>query len=263
MTYTKHDWSVVYPLLYQGVSLNKISSKLGINKSTVYYHYRKLFGKRYKDIIFEFNSDEEIGEFIGVFVGDGCYSKSKYSHYNISFFFSGDETQYVDSFSDFLLKSLGKRPLQYTSPSGPNKIILRYSSRPLIDFIMNYVYWGETRKSKSVSLRNDVHSYSREFHIGFIRGLLDTDGYAGKYRQVVFSTASPYLNTQTKEILDRFGIRYTQYINTYANNKKMKKTGGKWGPQYNLNIRGPHAVELIHLLHPRNQKRIRRWALPS
>ena len=80
---------------------------------------------------------------------------------------------------------------------------------------------------------------------------------------MVFSTASPYLNTQTKEILDRFEIQYVQYINTYENNKKMKRTGGKWGPQYSLYISGPHAVALIRLLRPRNSKRVRPWSLPS
>jgi len=263
MKYSKHNWSSIYPLLYQGISLNKISSKSNINKSTLYYHYRKIFGRRNRDITFGFSSDENIGEFIGVFVGDGCYSRSKYYHHNVSFFFSGDETQYVDSFSDFLLKNLDKRPQRYISPSGPNKIVLRYSSKRLIDFIWNYVSWGGDRKSRSVSLRGNVSSYSREFRIGFIRGLLDTDGYAGKYRQVTLSTASPYLNLQVKEILDGFRIEYLQYINTYANSKKMKITGGNWGPQYNLNICGDYAVGLIHLLRPRNQKRIRAWALPS
>ena len=234
-----------------------------MNKSTLYYHYRKLFDKRTKDIVINFVSDEEIGELIGVFVGDGGYSIDKYGHYHISFYFSADEVPYTESISNFLSKRLGKAPNRYICPSCPSKIILRYSSKLLIGFIKSYISWNGAKKSKSVSLQGTIGSYPDSFCIGFIRGLLDTDGYAGKYRRVTLSTASPYLNSQTKEILDRFGIRYTQYINTYANNKKMKKTGGKWGPQYNLNIRGPHAVELIHLLHPRNQKRIRRWALPS
>ena len=80
----KKLWPYIYNMLNEGRSLNRISRQLSLNKSTVYYHYRKIFGKKTKDVNIAYVSDNKIGEFVGAFAGDGCYFKGKNYHYTIT-----------------------------------------------------------------------------------------------------------------------------------------------------------------------------------
>lgn len=75
-------------LIKEGKSLNHISSLTNKNKSTLYHHYKKLMGKKNKDIELNFSDDDFIGELIGLFVGDGYlfYNKKKWNLFN-SFIF--------------------------------------------------------------------------------------------------------------------------------------------------------------------------------
>ena len=62
----------------ENVSINNISKELNLAKSTIYYHYKKIKGKKPKEIEFNFRSEKEIGEFLGIFSGDGNFTLTNY-----------------------------------------------------------------------------------------------------------------------------------------------------------------------------------------
>jgi len=250
----RKQWSDIYYMLKEGRSLNEISRKLGLNKSTIYYHYRKIFDKKNKEINIKRAPDNKIGEFIGAFAGDGCYSKDKNYHHTVTFHFSSDEMNYVNSFKNLLQNIFGKEPCIYKQG---NKIVIQYRSKKMIEFIRKYLRWIGKR-TKTVALCGGINRYSNEFLIGFLRGNLDTDGYVSKRKVVTFSTASEKLNKQIKNILDKLNIKYSEYIDTYVNNKKRIKTGGSWGPQYRIDIKGIDGTRLLQKIEPHNPKRIRK-----
>ena len=57
-------------MIKNDLSLNKISQKLHVAKSTIYHHYLKIKGKQIKNVVIP-KDNKILGEFLGVFAGDG------------------------------------------------------------------------------------------------------------------------------------------------------------------------------------------------
>jgi len=70
--------------LKKGVSINQISKEIGLAKSTIYHHYKKINGKKFVEPVFESNLSKEEGELLGIIIGDGSLLHYKeYGHYRI------------------------------------------------------------------------------------------------------------------------------------------------------------------------------------
>ena len=52
-------------------SINKISKELFLAKSTIYYYYRKIKGRKYKKLGIVTKYSKKEGEIVGIFAGDG------------------------------------------------------------------------------------------------------------------------------------------------------------------------------------------------
>ncbi len=59
-------------LIKNNNSIPKISKKLNVSKSTVHHHYKKIKGPKYKKTVIP-KEDSILGEFLGVFSGDGGF----------------------------------------------------------------------------------------------------------------------------------------------------------------------------------------------
>lgn len=192
-------------LIIQGSSLNKINKITGINKSTLYYHYKKIKGRKYSLVTFSESNPEIIGEFMGIFAGDGnfYFLKDKY-RYKITITIGFYEKKYAHILYAFLTRLFSKSPRMYTYPER-GIIILEYYSLPIYSLIYKYLKWEEN-KTKTIRLR-DINNQTRDFLKGFLRGLFDTDGGIGlKKRKVAFGTASKLLAFQIKKILKMFDM---------------------------------------------------------
>lgn len=126
---------------------------------------------------------------------------------------------------------------------GDNKsvIILQYSSKKLYNFIQTYLKW-EGKKTYTIRLSNLNHS--KEFFIGFLKGLYDTDeSYQKSKNTVAFYTVSNNLASQIEFILkDKLRIKYGKYIN--------KKKGRS--PLHQIQIYGNNSHKILRILNPRN-----------
>ena len=125
-------------LLKRKISLNKISIMTGLSKSTLYFHYKKLFGKKIKPFKFLFKNEEEKWEFLGIFAGDGSfYLNKREGKYVISIATGYYERQYATFLEEIFIKWFNKKPMKYTSKykGKPSCIRTTYYSKELYEFI--------------------------------------------------------------------------------------------------------------------------------
>ena len=220
---------------------------MNLGKTTIYYYTRKIHGKR--QMPFEPPKDDEnIGEFIGIFAGDGCYVE--YDYYHITkFYFSGDEKEYAES-----VKNLVSQMFNRTSCLSFDKTskiwMLRFHSKDVGNFIKIYLVW-KGRKTYSMKMKRLNHS--RDYKIGFLRGYLDTDGFCDRNsRKVSMFGVSERMMKQINLTVKSLGFKTKYY--------KDANRGGNRKPLYFVNLSGQEAMRFIRKIKPRNSKRIRKWA---
>jgi len=194
-----------------GKSLRQISRIMNLGITTIYYHVRKLKGKQRKNFKCEL-SDFEIGELVGAFAGDGSFYHDTYgrsSHYSVSYYLSYKDDQDYAKYLTVLLKKMSLNPMIFFSKHKGelSKITLRVSSKDFYNLIKNYLVW-EGKKTYSVRLKEDVSNYNDEFLKGFIRGLMDTDGFVEPYNPA-FGVVSKKLSLDFRNILDIFKVKYS------------------------------------------------------
>lgn len=151
-------------------------------------------------------NQELIGEFIGAFAGDGNYCMDKDYRHQIRITINAEDEAYVSDLAKVMEKLCGKAPWRHTIKPD-NVTILRFLSRPLINFIREYLTWTG-KKTGTVHLTNfDILDPS--FLVGFLRGLMDTDGYINiKQHRAQFCTISPDLALDIENSLKKLGIVY-------------------------------------------------------
>lgn len=248
---TEKEKDYIISLMKKGKSLNYISKLTGRNKSTLYYHYKKIMGKKFKDIELNDIQDSFIGELMGLFVGDGNYffDRRLWRH-SVKFFFNITEKDYVDSLVKLFKSNLKKYPHVGREK---NVLIVRYYSKKLFTFIQYYVDWGISRdvlgrnkKSRTVFLKQRV--YSNGFKKGFLRGFIDSDGYISD-KKICFSSSSGKIIEQTSNFLLDLGFKEFR-TNFYK--EKRKNRVGMW----HLNFRKAERERFFEIIKPRNLIRL-------
>lgn len=240
----KNEIREIECMIINDVSLNNIAKITGKNKTTIYYHFRKIKGRTCYPISGISSNEELIGEFIGLFAGDGCFYKDVNSKYKIQLFFNITESAYVDDLMQILEQIFGKYPSRYTRL---NKVILTYFSKNIYDLILHYLEWNPAeRKTHSVRLKNS--NYSKEFKIGFLRGSLDSDGYFSD-KSIMFASSSKALIENIKSFLEDLEIpyHYNEYVEKRPNRVNM----------HHVNIRRIDRTNFINLINPRERKNIK------
>ena len=223
-----------------------------MNKSTIYKYYREVKGKTMRRINMP-KEESFIGEFIGLFAGDGnFYYDKKTGHYRIRFFFNIKEKKFVDELSRIFSENLSKKP---SINRTKNVLVMRYYSKELSEFIRAYLGWGVSRnknganlKSRTVFLKNRLHN--RDFKIGFLRGFLDSDGYLSE-KKILFGSASEKIIKQVENFLIDLGIRAYK-LSKYEREGRV----GIW----HLYIHKKERQRLLNLIKPRNTILIKKYA---
>ena len=195
----------VINLINKGESLNKINKLTGIGKSTLYFHYKKIKGKKTIPIQINMADQDKLGEFIGMFAGDGgfYFEKERYQ-YKVRIYLGLYEKQYSEYVKRFLTELFSKPPRAYERMSSGVEVI-EYYSKDIYELIKKYLAWDEN-KTKTIRLK-DISNLNKDFLRGFIRGLFDTDGGIHKQKnKAAFGTASGALANQVREILTKQGL---------------------------------------------------------
>jgi len=217
----------MFTYLKEGRSLSYITSKTGIGKTTVYYHMRKLHGRKIKQIVIDLDNLERIGEIIGFFAGDGnYYYDSARWETRIRFYFNKNEKKVIEYYAKSLEMLIQKKPLIYPRPS---IIILEVKSKSFAQFLFGYLVWKPHDKIKTIGLKNKGLLHNKKFLKGFLRGLLDSDGYVRKGRkEIYYGSASQSLFQDFVTGLNYLKIKYKVYLQTregFADFHKVRLSG--------------------------------------
>ncbi len=191
----------------KGVSINKISKELNLGKSTIYYYYKKIKGKKFVEPEFRLRNSRLEGEINGIFAGDGSqYYDAKRGHYEVNVHFGAKNYWYAvyvkKLFEDFFDK---KFRLNWDSDT---QIRIRTQSKRIFTYFQNYLSYDRKIKHCTVKLRD---SCSFSFKMGFLKGMFDTDGCfcfvkSEKKFRAFYTTTSKALAIQIGEILSALGI---------------------------------------------------------
>jgi len=233
-------------LIEKGFSIPKISKRLGVGKSTIYYHYNKLKGRKYPLIKIP-NEDKVIGEFLGVFAGDGSfYYDKKIGHYTIKIHLHAiDDKKYSIYLKRLIKTHFNKKVRSYLVKE--KGLVLVFYSKSIYEFIQEYLYI-RGYKTLNVHIKKPINDLSNDFLIFFIKGLIDTDGHMNKYGQIVISLISKDMISQTSQILEKFGIQNKIYL---------RKKHPKWHQQYELKILKKNAQKYLKIIGFSNKRKIK------
>jgi len=229
-------------MIKEGKSLNQIIKSTSFNKSSLYYHYKKLNGKKFKHVTINEKDKEKIGEFLGIFAGDGnFYFSKKLYKYSIRIYTGLYEKQYADYINNFLKELFKKEPQRYVNKDN-NVITTCYYSKDIYELIKKYLIW-EDNKTKTIRLKV-IRDKDKAFLIGFLRGLFDTDGgiYKPK-KKVAFGTASENLANQIREIIVQLGM--TPGFYKYKNKDF-----------WYLDMYGENSYKFMKLIKPHNKNKV-------
>jgi intein/homing endonuclease len=234
---------IVYRMIRDGKSLNLISKETSLSKTTIYYHYNKLKGSVIQKVNMNLNDPEMLGEFLGIFAGDGYANVDREYHYMIRLFFNPKEIKYVERVEYLLFKLFRKKPIKI-KPKKVNVIILKYSSKDIFNLVSNYITWtreGHGSKSRTVKLIRSEKS--RDFRVGFLRGCVDSDGYISK-NKILFATSSEQLSKNISGFLNELGISFSFTINKDKRKNRV--------PVNILYVKKSDREKFLNLIKPKN-----------
>ncbi len=229
MRLSNHLLDAVISRIHKNHSINKISRDLVLAKSTVYYYYQKIKGRKYPVLTLHPAYSQTEGEIVGIFAGDGSlyFDRNNY-HYEIKIIVGTNNQEYGLYVKDLFDTYFGKR-FEFTHNT-PWAYRVKTSSKVISGFFSHYLVFNPSCKHSTVRLIST--NLPEEFLRGFLKGLLDTDGcvYRTKYStfSLSYSTTSRKLAFQLQEILSSFHIKSSIY--------ERKPVQQNWKMQYSVQI---------------------------
>ncbi len=199
----------------QGISINKISRRFNLAKSTIYYHYKKIKGKQYQEPFYNIEFSEQEGEIVGIFAGDGSqyyYKRGGGYYVNVHFGNCSNWVEHVQTLYEKFFNKKWRRWREVTK-EGWIKHRIRVIDKKIFYYFFNYLSYDPTHKHDTVELK--TLELPDCFKIGFLRGFLDTDGTIclsqGRVR-IIYYTTSKTLANQTKILCNQFKINVSLCI---------------------------------------------------
>jgi len=211
-----------------GESINVIARALKLGKSTVYYHYQRLRGRRYRVPHFEPCASENEGEICGVFAGDGSqyFHPESYS-YEVNVHFGEHNIAYAEHVKQLFDHFFDKQFLLRREGSRDRRLRLCTKSKVIFHYFHNYLLYESTHKHDTVHLK--TLKLPLNFKIGFLRGLLDTDGCISMDRRsgrqcAAYYTTSQKLAHQVGLLLSELGISVGTCVDSRQGYKPCYRT---------------------------------------
>jgi hypothetical protein len=171
---------------------------------------------RYQKPKFHLQDKDKIGEFIGLIAGDGGISfYPKKRNYKVRLYLGASQPRLlIRSFSLFS-ELFGIRPRIYDHSKRKNSYkfySIEIESKPIFEFIQKFLKWGAGRRCKTISLKHRPECYSSDFLRGFVRGMVESDGWISR-GQVGFTSVSQALVSNFCRALELLGYKFSARCN--------------------------------------------------
>ncbi|MGI6486550.1 MAG: LAGLIDADG family homing endonuclease [Tepidanaerobacteraceae bacterium] len=180
-----------------------------------------------KDIILPQEPSEDLGEFIGCFIGDGSISFNERGTGRVIFSVADEESEVLDRIISLGKKLFAVEPVINKKPEDKSSNLF-YNSTVLAQWLKHIGV--DKVSSMDVRVPEIAFRGGMRFAIGFLRGLFSADGYVSKEGYVTLYSVSKELIDGVKELLLALGIPSRTLINT-----DRRDSFGK-SPVYKLNI---------------------------
>jgi hypothetical protein len=191
-----------------------------LGKTTIYYHVRKKFGRKLKPLKMNLFNKEILGEFLGLFAGDGYFNFDEENYkYRIIFFLSINEKLILKRLRRILFVLFGKYPnVQLDDYNHLYRVVLY--GKQIYPLLKEFLEW-EGKRSQTIRLKKSSFS-EKALLKGFIRGLINSDGsvYVKKSR-LSFGSISKKMITQCSGILKSLEIEHKVYRSSSKNRKEF------------------------------------------
>jgi len=199
-----------------GLSLKEISAELDVPKTTV-YHYAKNYCKKMTYMDVNALSEMELGYLVGMFVGDGCFIvKLENGTYVTKSTLDATRDEDIANFLQGLFEKTSKRVGRRIEKSS---IVFRVHSKDFVEFLSHHVKCTKQSDSpRNVKVLINRKKWATLFKLGFIGGLIDSDGHVYYNRKrtrhfgVLIKTANESLRDDIVRILFSLGIKVTTYL---------------------------------------------------
>ena len=198
-----------------GQSVRSVAAELQIPLSTAYYHARSVCLK-HPVLNLKALQEKELGYLLGVYVGDGSLIRHKArGEYMLKIAFDRSKDADIIEFVAAMFRKAGK---QVTRTNWRSVTFLRIWSKPLYDFIQTYVLSLPTITSnRHMKILLSTEKWNIEFAIGFLGGLIDSDGHvmrtkSGGHFGAGVTTSSTSLRDQLQNLCSSLGLTTTTRI---------------------------------------------------
>jgi len=216
---TNEQTREIVKLAQAGISIAQIAKKLGIKKTTVYYHAQNHCRKMTKldiNLLTEF----EKGYIVGFFLGDGSFNFGrKARRYIVRFYLDAERDRDISTYLRDVFQKGRKRVSIFVREAN---IILRASSKELVDFIRKYV---EYKRNLDNQLEKELKSRElpEEFQFGVLSGIIDSDGHVHEHLGTEIKTVSELMQKRILDILKNLRIQATLKVRDATENSFSKR----------------------------------------
>lgn len=146
--------------------------------------------------------DEELGYFVGFFIGDGNFRYNegvRNDYINIA----QKEKETLIRLGSIANKKFGAQNTIIEKSGTANCNVLSVSSPVLVRLLFDIFKIGHLAQNKTMPI--NIYEYNKNFAIGIIEGLIDSDGTVTSDKAFCIRTSSRTLNMQLSDILRTLG----------------------------------------------------------
>ncbi len=233
----------IFRLTGGGNSIATVCKKLNKSKDVIYYYLRERSKSSKIPVRINSTNQENVGEFMGVFAGDGNFLfEKKKGRYTIRLFLNEKEKTFANNLTkNVLIKLFGKKP---GATVRRGVLTLRYYSKDIYHFIKEYLTWDPNYK-KTYTIQLIKTDHTKDFMIGFIRGSLDSDGHCSD-KKINFASTSKGLIYNISKFLDNLNVIHR--VRLYKEKRLDRKD------VYHIDVPRSEREKFLPLIKPRNIK---------
>jgi len=210
----------IQKLAQAGISITNMAKKLRLKKTTVYYHARN-HCRKMTTLDINLLTEFEKGYIIGFFLGDGCFNFGrKTPRYIVRFYLDAERDRDISTFLCSVLQKGRKRVSVFNREAN---IILRVSSKELVDFIQKYVEYKRSPDNRLEKELSKCKEISEEFQYGILSGVIDSDGHVHEHLGTEIKTVSDILQQGILDVLKDLRIKATVKVIDAMENSFSKR----------------------------------------